>query len=60
VQQLLKKEDGSTWEQDGVVYVEEKIYIPNNQKLKEQILWENYNNADIGHPGQQRMMELVK
>jgi len=60
VQQLLKKEDRSTWEQDGVVYVKENIYISNNQKLKEWILWENHNDADIGHPGQQRMMELVK
>ena len=34
VQQLLKKEDGSTWEQGGIVYIEGKIYIPNNQKLK--------------------------
>jgi len=35
VQQLLKKKDRSTWEQNGIVYVEGKIYIPNNQKLKE-------------------------
>jgi len=60
VQQLLKKEDRSTWEQGGIVYIEGKIYIPNNQKLKEQILWENHNNTDIGHLRQQRMMKLVK
>jgi len=35
VQQILKKEDGSTWEQDGIIYVEGKIYISNNWKLKE-------------------------
>jgi len=60
MQQMLKKKDRSTWEQDGIVYVEEKIYIPNNWKLKEQLLWKNHDEADIGHPGQQRMMELVK
>ena len=60
VQQLLKKEDGLTWKQDGIVYVEENIYIPNNQKLKKQILWENHDNMDIGHLGQQRIMKLVK
>ena len=60
MQQMLKKEDGSTQEQDEIVYIEEKIYIPNNRKLKEKILWENHNEADIGHPEQQRIMELVK
>jgi len=60
VQQMLKKEDGSTWKQDGIVYIEGKIYIPNNQKLKEQLLWENHDEVDIGHPRQQRIMELVK
>ena len=60
VQQLLKKKDESTWEQDEIVYIKEKIYIPNNKKLKKQILWENHNNTDIGYPGQQIMMELVK
>ena len=57
---MLKKEDGTAWEQDKIVYVEEKIYIPNNLKLKKQILWENYDRADIGHLEQQRIMELVK
>ena len=60
MQQLLKKEGESTWEQDGIVYIERKIYIPNNWKLKEWILWENHDDANIGHSGQQRMMELVK
>jgi len=31
--QALKKEDGLTWEEDGVVYVEGRIYIPNNKKI---------------------------
>ena len=30
MQQLLKKEGELTWEQDGIVYIERKIYIPNN------------------------------
>ena len=30
VQQALKKEDGLAWEQDGIAYIEEQIYIPNN------------------------------
>ena len=36
------------------------MYIPNNKKLKKKILWENHNLADIGHLGQQRILELLK
>jgi len=31
--QALKKEDGLTWEEDGVVYIEGRIYVPNNKKI---------------------------
>jgi len=31
--QALKKEDGLTWEKDGVVYIEGRIYVPNNKKI---------------------------
>jgi len=58
--QALKKEDGLTWEEDGVVYMEGKIYMPNSKKIREEILEENHNSVDIRHPGQQRMLELIK
>jgi len=60
VEQELKKENSLVWEQDRIIYIEEQIYILNNRKLKEWILQENHNPVDIGHPGQQRMLELVK
>ena len=31
--QALKKEDGLTWKVDRVVYVEGRIYVPNNKKI---------------------------
>jgi len=40
--------------------MEGQIYIPNNRKLKEQILQKNHDPVDISHLGQQRMLELVK
>jgi len=40
--------------------MDRQIYIPNNKKLKKQILWENHNLVDMKHPGQQKMLELVK
>jgi len=51
VVQALKKEDGLTWEEDGMVYMEGRIYIPNNKKIREEIVKENHNLVDIGHPG---------
>ena len=51
--QALKKED-------GVVYMEGRIYVPNSKKMREEILEKNHNLVDIGHSGQQRMLELIK
>jgi len=58
--QALKKENSLTWEEDGVVYMEGRIYIPNNKKIKEEILKENHDSVDIGYLGQHRMLELLK
>jgi len=56
VVQALKKEDGLTWKEDGVVYMEGRIYVPNNKKIKEEILKENHDSVDVGHPGQHRIV----
>ena len=60
VVQALKKEDSLTWEEDGVVYIEGRVYVPNNRKIKEEILKKNHNLADVGHLEQHRMLELIK
>ena len=39
--------------------MEERIYVPNN-KIREEILKENYDSVDIGHLRQQQMLELLK
>ena len=43
-----------------MVYMEGRIYVPNNKDLKEEILREHHDPADIGHLGQHRMQELIK
>jgi len=53
VVQALKKEDGLTWEEDGVVYMKGKIYVLNNKKIREEILKENHDSVNVGHPEQQ-------
>ena len=60
VVQALEKNDGLSWKEDEVVYIEERVYVPNNKELKEEILRNHHDLADIGHPGQHRMMELLK
>ena len=60
VTQALERQDGLTWEEDKVVYIEGRIYVPNNKKIREEILKENYNSVDVEHPGQHRMLELLK
>ena len=58
--QALGKQDGLTWEEDGVVYMEGRIYVPNNKRIREEILKENHNSVDVNYPGQHRMLELLK
>ena len=60
VVQALKKENSLIWEEDRVVYIEGRIYVPNSKKIREDILKENHNSVDVGHPGQHRIMELLK
>ena len=58
--QALEKKDELTWKENRIVYMEERVYIPNNKKLKEKILQENHDLVDVGYLGQQRMLELIK
>ena len=60
VVQALERNNGLTWEEDGVVYMKGRVYIPNNKKIKEEILKENHDLVDVGHLGQHRMLELLK
>ena len=56
----LEKKDRQSWEEDKIIYVNGRIYVPNSQKTKERILQENHEPADIRYLGQQWMMELIK
>ena len=40
--------------------MEGRVYVPNNKKIKEEILKENHDLADVGYPKQHRMLELIK
>ena len=59
-QKKLEKENRQVWENNRVVYIKERIHVPNNSKIWEQILQENHKPADFGYLEQQKMLELIK
>ena len=56
----LEKKDEQVWEENRLIYVDGRIYVPNSQKIKERILQDNHELVDIGHLGQQQIMDLIK
>jgi len=50
--QALEKNNGLTWEEDSIIYMEGRIYVPNSKKLKKKILQENHDSVDMEHLGQ--------
>jgi len=57
---VLEKDNGLSWKDDGIIYMEGRMYVPNSKKLKEKILQENHDSVDVGHLGQQRMLKSIK
>jgi len=57
--QALERKDGLAWEEGRLAYIEGRVYVPNNKELQEEILKGYHDPADIGHPGQHRMLELL-
>ena len=60
VTKQLEKKDGQLWEENRIVYIDGKIYVPRNKQLQDKILSDNHNPPDVGHPEQHKMMELIK
>ena len=48
----LEKDNIQSWKENGIVYMDRRIYMLNNCKIRERILQENHDPADVGHPGQ--------
>ena len=46
-------------EVDGIMYKEEKVYVPRDKKLRVEIIWLYYDMPVGGHRGQQKIVELV-
>jgi len=50
VTKLLERKDGQSWEENGIVYRDGKIYVPKNRQIRDKILSDNHNPPDVGHP----------
>lgn len=54
------EEGNPDWEEDnGIVTFKERIYVPRNKKLREDIIRNHHDPPVTGHPGQQSTRELI-
>ena len=45
--------------EDGLVLCQERIYVPQNKKLREDIIQAHHDSVVAGHPGQKGTQELI-
>jgi hypothetical protein len=56
---LTGKEKGWQEHEEGVITWQERIYIPKNKRLWEDIIREHYDSIAAGHPGRYKTQELI-
>jgi hypothetical protein len=57
---LASKESKYAQGNNGVIFYKDKIYVPDNAKLREDILHARHNTPAVGHPGFMRMKEYIE
>jgi hypothetical protein len=55
----LEQKDSDWHSEDGLVLCQERIYVPQNKKLKEDIIRVHHDSVTTGHPGQKSTQELI-
>ena len=45
--------------EDGLLYQRHKIFVPNNQEIKQEVLKSRHDSLLAGHPGREKTRELV-
>ena len=60
VTKQLEKKDRQSQEKNRIVYIDSKIYVPRNKQLQDEILSDNHNPPNVEHPGQHKIIELIK
>jgi hypothetical protein len=57
---LASKESKYAQGDDGVIFYKDKIYVPDDAKLRKDILRARHNTPAAGHPGFMRMKEYIE
>jgi hypothetical protein len=57
---LASKESKYAQGNNGVIFYKDKIYIPDDAKLRKDILCARHNTPAAGHPGFMRMKEYIE
>src|SRR5713101_556588 len=57
--ELVKKTKGWRKLPDGAVTVDERIYVPRNEGLQQEIIREHHDSRVAGHPGRYKMQEQI-
>eukprot|EP00253_Pinus_taeda_P012179 PITA_12179 len=66
LKQQIQQSDGKDSQQEftiddaGIVYFKQRIYVPNQNKIKSLIMDEFHINHYAGHPGYQKMMTAIR
>jgi hypothetical protein len=56
----LKKELPGSSKQDGIIYYKEKIYVPHDDELREEIIHLSHDVPMAGHPGEYCTQEIIE
>jgi hypothetical protein len=56
---LASKESKYAQGDDSVIFYKNKIYVPDDVKLREDVLRARHNTPTAGHPGFMRMKEYI-
>jgi hypothetical protein len=57
--ELAKKTKGWRKLPDGAVAIEEHIYVPRDEQLRQEIIQEHHDDRAAGHLGRYKMQELI-
>ena len=60
VKALQQKVDGWKESEDGIITWKDRIYVPVDRKLREEIVQLHHDSPLAGHPGRHKTHELIK
>src|SRR5277367_1375022 len=56
---ILKKDPEYIQHEDGTITMKNRVYVPKDAKLREDIIREHHDSCSAGHPGRYKTQELI-